>query len=96
MSTAHQYGQFNAAAAAAVQTAGRYAPSQQVLTLQLLLDVPNLSPWTILKRLSLILANDVETNPGPHQPSSVFASEPANSFVFTNKSVRMSMAYITI
>ena len=61
--------------------------------LRLLLDIPNLSPWAVLKRMCLILSNDVKTNLGPHQPSSVFACESTtDSFVFTEKSERMPIA----
>ena len=93
MSTERQYASFRATAATAIDTAARYAPSPLVTMVQLLLDVVDLSPAAVLRRLCLVLSNDVETNPGPHQPSSVFCAETStDSFVYTDKSVRMSMA----
>ena len=91
MSTDRQYANFRVTADTVIHAAARYAPPPLVAVVQLLLDVVDLSPAAVLRRLCLVLSNDVETNPGPHQPSSVFYAEPStDSFVFTDKSVRTS------
>lgn len=59
-----------------------------MILLQLVADVGDLSPHLAWSRMSLLLAGDVETNPGPTTFQSIYCSGSSpEQFPFTDKNV---------